>query len=67
VVGLIDRLKKEKFVLRSPSKNRRKVLIRHNLPGEKARENISTMHRKKLNRIGPELSRLAARLEGDNP
>jgi len=63
VVGLVDRLVVEKFVVRSPSaEDRRRVLIRLTPRGEKTLEKISAMHREQLKRIGPELSLLLERL-----
>jgi DNA-binding MarR family transcriptional regulator len=63
VVGLVDRLVVEKFVVRSPSaEDRRRVLIRLTPRGEKTLEKVSAMHREQLKRIGPELSLLLERL-----
>lgn len=63
VVGLVDRLVVEKFVVRSPSaEDRRRVLIRLTPRGEKTLEKVSAMHREQFKRIGPELSLLLERL-----
>jgi DNA-binding MarR family transcriptional regulator len=66
VVGLVDRLMKEKLVLRSPSaEDRRQVLIQLTARGEKTLEKLSAMHHEQLKRIGPELGRLLGRLNGN--
>ena len=58
-VGLIDRLVLDKLVARAPSiADRRQVIIQLTGRGEKTLEKLSTMHRKQLQHIGPELSRL---------
>ncbi len=63
VVGLVDRLMKEKLVSRSPSDaDRRQVLIQLTARGEKTLEKLSTLHHEQLKRIGPELGRLLERL-----
>ena len=63
VVELIDRLVMEKFVIRTPSKeDRRQVLIQLTSHGEKNLEKLSTIHRRQLQQIGPELRRLLERL-----
>jgi DNA-binding MarR family transcriptional regulator len=62
-VGLIDRLVSEKLVTRTASqKDRRQVFIQLTSRGEKILEKLSSVHRKQLNRIGPELSELLERL-----
>ena len=62
-VGLIDRLVMEKLVARAPSnEDRRRVFIQLTSRGEKTLEKLSSIHRKQLRRIGPELSRLLERL-----
>jgi DNA-binding MarR family transcriptional regulator len=62
-VGLIDRLVSEKLVTRTASqKDRRQVFIQLTGRGEKILEKLSSVHRKQLNRIGPELSELLERL-----
>lgn len=58
-VGLIDRLVMDKLVARAPSvADRRRVIIQLTSRGEKTLEKLSAMHRKQLQHIGPELSRL---------
>ena len=58
-VGLIDRLVLDKLVARAPSfADRRQVIIQLTSRGEKTLEKLSAMHRKQLQQIGPELSRL---------
>ncbi len=62
-VGLIDRLVMDKLVARVPSPaDRRQVFIRLTSGGEKTLEKLSTLHRKQLQHIGPELSRLLEQL-----
>jgi DNA-binding MarR family transcriptional regulator len=56
---LIDRLVLDKLVARAPSiADRRQVIIQLTSRGEKTLEKLSAMHRKQLQQIGPELSRL---------
>ena len=63
-VGLIDRLVLDKLVARAPSvADRRQVFIQLTSRGEKTLEKLSTMHRKQLQQIGPELSRLLGKLK----
>lgn len=63
VVGLVDRLVKEKLVSRSSSDaDRRQVLIQLTSHGEKTLEKLSAMHHEQLKKIGPELGRLLERL-----
>jgi len=63
VVGLIDRLVLEKLVARTPSdEDRRRVLVQLTRRGEKTLENLSTLHREELRRVGPELKRLLEQL-----
>lgn len=62
-VGLIDRLVMEKLVARAPSNaDRRQVFIQLTSRGKKTLAKLSTMHRKQLQHIGPELSRLLAQI-----
>lgn len=62
-VGLIDRLVAEKLVSRATSpEDRRRVLIRLTSRGENVLEKLTAVHRKQLNRIGPEISELLKRL-----
>lgn len=63
VVGLVDRLVKEKLVLRLASADdRRQVLIQVTARGEKMLEKLSMTHHEQLQRIGPEIGRLIERL-----
>jgi DNA-binding MarR family transcriptional regulator len=65
-VGLIDRLVTEKLVVRKSSmEDRRQVLIQLTASGEKTLERLSALHHEQLKQIGPELSRLLERLNGD--
>src|SRR5215475_10717312 len=58
-VGLIDRMVIEKLVERAVSKkDRRQVFIQLTQGGEKKLEKLSTLHRRQLKRIAPELGRL---------
>lgn len=62
-VGLVDRLVAEKLVSRATSsEDRRRVLIHLTSRGEKVLEKLSAMHRKQLQRIGPEISELLKQL-----
>ena len=62
-VGLVDRLVAEKLVLRATSsEDRRRVLIHLASRGEKVLEKLSEVHRKQLQRIGPEISELLKQL-----
>jgi DNA-binding MarR family transcriptional regulator len=66
-VGLVDRLVKEKLVLRSASdEDRRQVLIQLTVRGEKTLERLSALHHEQLRRISPELGRLLERLNQEN-
>ena len=59
VVGLIDRLVTEKFVVRAPSKeDGRRVLVQLASRGEKTLQKLSAIHHEQLKQIGPELVRL---------
>lgn len=65
-VGLVNRLVLEKLVARKPSQDdRRQVIIQVAGRGEKTLEKLSAIHREQLKRIGPELSHLLERLNGD--
>jgi DNA-binding MarR family transcriptional regulator len=58
-VGLIDRLVMDQLVARAQSMtDRRQVFIQVTRRGEKMLEKLSAAHRKQLQQIGPELSRL---------
>jgi DNA-binding MarR family transcriptional regulator len=62
-VGLIDRLAREKLVIRAPSSgDHRKVLIQLTTRGETIVEKIASLHRKQLRQIGPEITTLLERL-----
>ena len=62
-VGLIDRLVVDKLVARTPSvADRRQVFIELTSRGEEILEKLSTIHRKQLHLIQPELSRLLGEL-----
>jgi len=64
-VGLIDRLVKQRLVLRStPPGDRRQVFIRLTAKGENILGKLSAVHREQLRRIGPEISQLLERLAG---
>jgi DNA-binding MarR family transcriptional regulator len=65
-VGLIDRLEAENLVVRAPSaQDRRQVFIQLTRRGEEVLEQLASVHREQLKRIGPEISRLLARLNHD--
>jgi DNA-binding MarR family transcriptional regulator len=62
-VGLVDRMVAEKLVARELSReDRRKVLIRLTAVGERKLEKLSSIHRRLLKQVGPELSKLLERL-----
>ena len=62
-VGLIDRLVAENLVSRAPSvEDRRQVLIRLTSRGETLLEELSSVHRDELKRIGPEMQLLLERV-----
>jgi DNA-binding MarR family transcriptional regulator len=62
-VGLVDRLVTEKLVARqSSAEDRRQVLVRLTRRGEAILEQLASVHREQLKRIGPEISQLLARL-----
>jgi DNA-binding MarR family transcriptional regulator len=62
-VGLIDRLVAEKLAAREPSaKDRRQVLVQLTRRGEGILEQLASVHREQLRRIGPEISQLLERL-----
>ncbi len=62
-VGLIDRLILEKLVVRAPSvADRRQVLVRLSVRGEKVLEKLTSVHREQLRRVGPEIRKLLERL-----
>jgi DNA-binding MarR family transcriptional regulator len=62
-VGLVDRLVAEKLVSRvTSSEDRRRVLLQLTSRGEKVLERLSSVHRKQLQRIGPEIIELLKQL-----
>jgi DNA-binding MarR family transcriptional regulator len=62
-VGLIDRLAAEKLAVRTqPVEDRRQVIVHLTPRGEKILEQLASVHRDQLNRIGPEISALLERL-----
>lgn len=62
-VGLIDRLVAENLVSRAPSaEDRRQVLIQLTSRGETLLEELSSVHRDELKRIGPEMQLLLERV-----
>ncbi|OOG51831.1 hypothetical protein B0E49_14515 [Polaromonas sp. C04] len=57
-VGLVDRLEKEGFVSRKPSKqDRRRVGVKLTAHGEKVFKRLSVAHRVELKRVSPEFRR----------
>ena len=67
VVGLVDRLELEKLVSRRVSdEDRRQVLIELTAGGESMLAKLAAMHRKQLQRIAPELSRLLDHLNSSD-
>jgi DNA-binding MarR family transcriptional regulator len=64
-VGLIDRLELEKLVARAPSgADRRQVFVELTDRGEELLENLASVHREQLKRIGPGIRQLLERLGG---
>lgn len=62
-VELVDRLAGEKLARRLPDKSDgRKVLIALTARGEQVLEKLSSVHRRQLNRIGPQLATLLTEL-----
>ena len=67
-VGLVDRLVREKLVVREPSSDdRRKVELRLTGRGRQVLAELAAMHRGELQRIGPLLSRFFAQLRESRP
>ena len=70
-VGLVDRLVREKLVVREPSStDRRKVELRLTGRGRQVLAKLAGVHRRELQRIGPLLTRFFAqlsRLDGASP
>ena len=57
--GLVDRLVFDKLVSRAPfDADRRQIFIQVTHRGEKMLKKLSTMHRKQLQQLGPELGRM---------
>ena len=62
-VGLVDRLVREKLMVREPSKSdRRKVELRLTGRGRQVLAKLAAMHRRELQRIGPLLTEFFAQL-----
>ena len=62
-VGLIDRLAADDLATRQPPvQDRRQVLVQLTVRGEKILEQLASVHRDQLTRIGPEISALLDRL-----
>ena len=65
-VGLVDRLVKEKLVMRRPGEDRREVLVLLTDHGEQILAGLSHSHRAELKRIGPKLKLLLQELARDS-
>jgi DNA-binding MarR family transcriptional regulator len=63
VVGLVDRLEKEKLVLRKEGRDRREVLVELTERGERVLADLSHIHRAELKKLGPKLKFLLQSLE----
>lgn len=62
-VGLVDRLVAERLVMREAAEDdRRRVFVTLTRRGEDILEELSSVHRTQLRRIGPEMGALLARL-----
>jgi DNA-binding MarR family transcriptional regulator len=62
-VGLVDRLVRETLVVRDPSSiDRRRVELQLTGRGRRVLAKLAAMHRRELQRIGPELKRFFAGL-----
>lgn len=62
-VGLVDRLEHEQLIAREPSSSdRRKVELHLTARGRQVLAKLAAMHRRELQRVGPELQRFFARL-----
>ena len=67
-VGLVDRLVREKLVVREPSEaDRRKVELRLSARGRQVLAKLAGMHRRELERIGPLLKQLIADVFREEP
>lgn len=65
VVGLVNRLVKEKLVTRKPGEDRREVLVQLTDHGEQVLAGLSHIHRAELKKIGPKLKLLLQELDYD--
>jgi len=64
-VGLVDRLAQEGLVVREPSStDRRKVELHLTGHGRRVLAKLAAMHRRELERIGPDLKRFFAEVSG---
>lgn len=64
-VGLVDRLAQEGLIVREPSStDRRKVELRLTGQGRRVLAKLAAMHRRELERIGPDLKRFFAEVSG---
>lgn len=62
-VGLVDRLTRERLIIREPSHgDRRKVELRLTTRGRHVLAQLAAMHHRELQRIGPTLKRFFAEL-----
>lgn len=65
-VGLVDRLERLGFLVRTPApEDRRRVRVRLTPGGREVLERLSEVHREELRRVGPHLRGLLADLAGD--
>ncbi|HVY23950.1 MAG TPA: MarR family transcriptional regulator [Steroidobacteraceae bacterium] len=63
VVGLVDRLARDKLVVRAPGKDRREVLVQLTDRGEQILADLSYIHRTELRQISPKLKLLLQELD----
>ena len=63
VVGLVDRLARDKLVARAPGKDRREVLVQLTDRGEQILADLSYIHRTELRQISPKLKLLLQELD----
>jgi DNA-binding MarR family transcriptional regulator len=62
-VGLVDRLAREKFIVREPSSDdKRKVELRLTGRGRQMLAKLAAMHSRELHRVGPVLAELVSRV-----
>lgn len=66
VVGLVDRLEKEKLMARKPGNNRREVLVELTERGERVLADLSHIHRAELKKLGPKLKLLLQTLDQES-